>query len=59
MSCSVKQIVGEKPMNNKKSIKSGDDRQLNTFVKKECEALKEQFLELQVLDALRKNLKKS
>jgi len=44
-------------MNNMKSVKSRDDRQIFFPVRNKFEGLQEQFFELNVLQALRNNLK--
>ena len=44
-------------MNNMKSIKSQDDQQILFPVRNKFEGLKEQFFKLNVLHALRNNLK--
>ena len=44
-------------MNNMKSVKSQDDQQIFFPVRNKFEGLQEQFFELNVLHALRNNLK--
>jgi len=44
-------------MNNMKSVKSQDDQQIFSPVRNKFEGLEEQFFELNVLHALRNNLK--
>ena len=44
-------------MNNMKSVKSRDDRQIFFPVRNKFEGLQEQFFELNVLQALRNHLK--